>query len=752
MVGERLLHYQIREKLGEGGMGVVYKAFDTQLDRSVAIKILPPEKAARPDRKQRFIQEAKAASALNHPNIVTIHQIGCEDGCDFIVMEFVEGETLDRLIARGPLRLKEVLHYGVQIAAGLERAHAAAIVHRDLKPANLMVTTQGLVKILDFGLAKLNEALTAGSGEATVSQAAPLTEAGMVMGTYAYMSPEQAQARQVDGRSDIFSLGAVLYELIAGRRAFQGPSNLAILTAVLRDDPPPVAEAGSELQEIVARCLRKEPAQRFPQMLDVRLALEDLRSLQSTSVAASRRIPAVEIAPSIAVLPFTNLSPDKENEYFSDGLAEEIINALANVPGLRVTARTSAFSFRGKDLDIRGIAGKLNVSTVLEGSVRKAGQRVRVTAQLSNAADGYQIWSDRFDREMTDIFDLQDEISQAIVARLRLKLVGERPAGKRQTASIEAYSAYLKGRYHRYRFTRADLMKSKEYFQQAIALESDYALAHAGMGDFYWTIGGLGLLAPREAMPQARAAAERALALDDSLAEAHALLALVYAVYDYHWDEAAREFRRVLDLDPAGPLGRFRHAMFYLRPMRRMDEAIADMRLALDNDPLSLLYQVNLGNLLYFARRYREAVEQFGRTLEMDPNYYVAHAMLGAAQVQQGRMVEAIESASRAQSLAGENPLVAGGLAAFLGVAGGREPARVILSRMEAAAAGAYVPATSIACVHAGLGDLDQTYAWLDRAVAERDPIVLTVPTDPFYDRIRADARYAPLLRKMGLT
>ena len=413
MIGQTLRHYRIEAKLGEGGMGEVYRARDTVLGREVAVKVLPADQV-RADRLQRFLREAQAASQINHPNVVAIHDISESDGVHFIVMEYVAGKTLSETISPKGLETQQVVHYASQIVASLAKAHACGVVHRDLKPANIMVTTDGMIKVLDFGLAKLHEPNAVEDDKLTVGE----TAAGAILGTAAYMSPEQATGRPVDARSDIFSLGLVLYEMLSGRRAFGGETSISTIAAILYEEPRPLKEVAPQtprdLDRIVSRCMRKEPDQRFQSAVDLRLALEDLQGNDGG-----------DTTPSIAVLPFTNLSADKENEYFSDGLAEEIINALSHVSGLRVTSRSSAFSFRGKDVEMREIGSKLGVEHVLEGSVRKASNRIRVTTQLVKASDGFQVWSGRYDREMTDIFAVQDEIAQAIVEKLKGKLSEE---------------------------------------------------------------------------------------------------------------------------------------------------------------------------------------------------------------------------------------------------------------------------------------------------------------------------------------
>jgi serine/threonine protein kinase len=509
MVGTKISHYEIIEKLGEGGMGAVYKAHDLTLGRFVALKILTAAIRDSADHRARFLQEARAASSLNHPNIITIHDIvpSADDRGDSIVMEFVRGKTLDDVIASGPMPVADCLKLATQIADALAAAHGIGIVHRDLKPANVMITPEGLAKVLDFGLAKLSSSGSAGASmtrfpglgdndqtlsihAASLAHTQPKTTEGSIVGTIAYMSPEQAEGRVVDTRSDIFSFGAVLYEMLSGQRAFQGTSSLAVLAAVLRDTPRDLSalrpEVPEPVLEAIASCLQKDVDLRCQSIAEVRDELEKiyygLRAGNSGSAAISAIVPApaARALPSIAVLPFLNLSSDKENEYFSDGLAEEIINALTRIENLKVAARTSAFAFRGTQSDVQHIGQTLHVASVLEGSVRKSGNRVRISVQLIDSAAGSNLWSERYDREMTDVFEIQDEISQNIVGKLRVKLTGpsEQEAApeplikvKRFTDNMEAYNLYLKARHALYRMTRDSVVAAQSLFREAIAFD-----------------------------------------------------------------------------------------------------------------------------------------------------------------------------------------------------------------------------------------------------------------------------------------
>ncbi len=498
--GNKLGPYEILSLIGTGGMGEVWKARDTRLGRIVAIKKIKEQHS------ERFKQEARSIAALNHPNICQLHDIGE----DYLVLEYVEGKPLS-----SPLPEKEAVRLAIQIATALEAAHKKGIIHRDLKPGNIMVTEEGSVKLLDFGLAKLYEQDAATSTSPTVDF--PATQAGAVIGTVAYMSPEQAQGHPADSRSDIFSFGLVLYEMLSGRKAFSGDSNFEVMTAIVKEEPPSF-QTSAPLDGIVRRCLAKQPSGRYQAMSEVKAALEQV-------FAEKAAVAAAEAQPSIAVLPFVNMSGDKEQEYFSDGLAEEIINALTKISGLKVPARTSSFFFRGKEADMREISDRLKVKTVLEGSVRKSGSRIRVTAQLINAADGYHLWSERYDREMTDVFEIQDDICQAIVDKLRVELRVANPPPKRYTENIEAYNLYLKGRHLFHKATLDGLTKSKECFEQAIVKDPHYALAWHGLAMYHWYLDYRGFIKPKDANAKCRQAALKALELDERLSEGHSMVA-----------------------------------------------------------------------------------------------------------------------------------------------------------------------------------------------------------------------------------
>ena len=737
MIGQRLLHYQIVEKLGEGGMGVVYKARDTHLDRFVAIKVLPPEKVADPARKARFIQEAKAASALNHPNIITVHDISNENGIDFIVMELVDGKTLDQLIPRKGMRLNEALKVAIQIADALARAHAAGIIHRDLKPANIMVDGHGQVKVLDFGLAKLTE--QGDTAEASTATAAVKTEEGTIAGTAAYMSPEQAEGKPLDARSDIFSFGAVLYEMLCGKRAFQGDSFISTLAAVVRNEPPALApEIPAALRDLVARCLRKNRDERFASGAGV---AEALRSLDS---------PAAPAAPSIAVLPFTNLSPDKENEYFGDGLAEEILNALARLPGLQVLARTSSFAFRAPGLDVREIAARLGVGFLLEGSVRKAGSRIRVAVQLVKAADGYRCWSERYDRELTDVFAVQDEVSAAVASALQVRLAGGPPAAQRPTASIEAYTLFLKGRHLFYRQTSETNARAVQLFEKALQLDPGYALAHAGVAMARCNDAAYGYLEPRLALPLIAASAQRAIALDPAIAEPHACLGWA-AGAQCRWSEAEPHFRRALELDPFSSVTLTLYALACLGPTGRLDEALDALRRAVAADPLSAYAQQHLGFFHTVRQELDAAAEQLARALEIDPSHPVTHVYLAMAHLARSEAAPALEWMRKAVESAGRTPFVLSTLGWAQAAAGLHAEARAALAELEAAQDAGYVPPSLPGRLCQALGDRDRAFFYYERGLRGADAAMMWIAVHPFCRELASDPRYRGLLRLANL-
>lgn len=752
MVGRTVSHYRVLKLLGSGGMGTVYQAEDTRLGRQVALKFLPADLARDRHALDRFRREARAASALNHPHICIIHDIDEADGESFIAMELLEGQTLKERIQGRPLPVPEVMELALQLAGALEAAHAKGIIHRDIKPANVFVTARGTAKLLDFGLAKVAAEARAAAEAPTVA-GEWMTGAGVALGTVGYMSPEQVRGEGLDVRTDLFSLGVVLYEMTTGRAPFLGATAGAVMGEILHITPTaPVRlnpEVPAELERTVNRLLEKDRTRRYQSAADLVGDLQRMKRERESGRAAAPSVAEPSRIPSLAVLPFANLSADKENEYFSDGLAEDIINALIRVAGLRVMARTSAFAFRGRNLDVREIGTRLNVEHVLEGSVRRSGNRIRVTAQLVMASDGYPLWSERFDREMTDVFAIQDEISQAIVEKLRVRLAADRPLVKRHRENLEAYNLYLKARYQLLRLTPEGLAKSREYYEQAIALDPDYALAWLGLAGFYNLLGTAGIMPPVAANAQAEQAARRALQVDDQLAEARAMMGVLRAS-EFDWKAAGREFGRALELDPESQDVLIWYDFYYLDPMRRVDEAVAAFLRAAAMDPLSPMVQSRLGYNYLLKREWDRAIEHCRNALELDPKSW-AHMLLGACSFHLGRHDDAIRANETLAQITQRSAFALGGLGWVYARTGRTGEALTLLEELRARAREQYVPSWSFAAIHLGLGEIDAAFDWFEKAVDEREPLMLHFHVHPNYDPARSHPRYSALLRKMNL-
>jgi TolB-like protein/Flp pilus assembly protein TadD/predicted Ser/Thr protein kinase len=741
LVGGR---YKIVCAAGAGGMGVVYRAEDTKLRRTVALKFLPATIALDPEAKKRFLREAQAAAILDHPGICPLYEVDEAEGEMFLTMAFVEGRTLKERIAEGRLPLIEALGIALQVAEGLKAAHEKGVVHRDVKPANIMLSREGNVRITDFGLASLEGG-------------ADLTHPQTVLGTPAYMSPEQVRGEKTDLRTDIWSFGCTLYEMTTGRRPFEEEFAYDLRDGILNDAPPDPASLRAEvpagLAEVILKCLAKKPGDRFPDFEAILAALQG-ESVRG-SKAAGGRAPSPGVLPSIAVLPFADMSPAKDQDYFGEGLAEELIHALARVQGLRVVARTSAFALKGMKLDVREIGKMLGVGAVLEGSVRKAGSLLRVTAQLINVEDGFHLWSERFDRDERDVFDIQDEIASAIVEHLKVTLLsGEKAAlRKRATADTEAYNHYLKGLYFVARPSTESYAKALQFFQTAADKDPNFALAYTGMAGVFGGMGIMNLAPPVEMWPKAKAAVQKALSLDEDLAEAHAAAAEIAFWYEWDWDAAGLSFDRMLSLNPGDAMSHGMYAWFCLN-RKRFDEAIREIKKALVLDPLMPLYYAWSVGLHWSVGKPDEALQEFAKAMEIDPNLGLAYFHAGVAYYLKGHFDEAVDLFEKGIRLFAP-PGWANGMLGLISLRKGdrEEAARVLENAIEIKRAIKHTSSVAIAWLAAELGKLDLAFELLDKGYEERDTLMafIHVYAGIFSPALAADPRFKGVLARLKL-
>jgi len=813
-----ILHYRILSLLGAGGMGEVYLAHDTKLDRRVALKILPEEFAGDPERMRRFVQEARSASALNHPNIITIHEIGDCEGSHFIATEYVEGETLSRRLRGESMSLRSALDVAIQIASALEAAHIAGIVHRDIKPDNVMIRPDGFVKLLDFGIAKLTEKNREPIDEDAATAIKSGTSPGMIVGTAAYMSPEQGRGKQVDHRTDIFSFGVVLYEMLTVKHPFEGENAMDVIGSILHKEPTPIRQLlpgiPQDIERLINKTLRKDREERYQTAKDLLIDLKDARQelevqsrLERTSppnredpntqikAATTTDVPhttssaeylvneiqkrkrgiaiglivlflaligvgywlfgnraaAAKQIESIAVMPFVNESGNADVEYLSDGMTETLISSLSQLPNLSVKARSTVFRYKGKTPEARTIGKELNVQAILNGRVVQRGDQLTLSLELDDAITENVIWSQQYNRKQTDLVTLQSEIAHDVSNKLKTKLSGADAAKveKTYTTNAEAYQLYLKGKFFWNKRTGESLQQAAELYRQAAEKDPNYALAYSGLAETFVLFSSYDVAPANDSMPQAKAAALRALEIDDSLAEAHTALAFYLSNYEWDRDGAEKEYRRAIELKP-----NYATAHHWLGAdlsnVKRFDDGLVELRRAEELDPLSPIIGTNLGDTLVYARRYDEAIAQYRRTLVRDPEFGYAHQALGWAYGSKGMYPEAIAETRTAIELRNGSS-AKGYLGLWLAKSGKRDEAVKLLSELKQKATLGYVQSYTFAVIYIGLGDKEEALNWLEKQMSDRSETANGYAVFPELDDLRSEPRFKEMLKRMNL-
>lgn len=789
LTGATIGHYRIENRIGAGGMGEVYLASDINVGRTAALKLLPAHLSGNEERLRRFQQEARAVAGLNHPNIMTIYEVGTDNSRRYIVSELIEGETLHQRLARGRLEVKEAIEIAIQVASALVAAHSASVVHRDIKPQNIMLRPDDYVKVLDFGIAKLAEQELPATITKTEALRFVETNVGSILGTVSYMSPEQARGAPVDQRTDIWSLGVVLYEMVTARPPFTGDTPAQVLTQILTTEPQPVSS--SELQQIVSRTLRKDPKDRYQSANEMLDALKGLR--RKLEFSAERQHSAVNQPPllwkrsriavvlaflipplilvlsfqwlrhrtispapekSIAVLPFEYFGADKTDAYLADGIQAEILTRLSKIADLKVISRASTERYKtARPRNLRQIAAELGVAHILEGSVQKAHDQMHITVQLINGQNDSQLWADDYEGNSADIFALEKDIATKIANTLQAKLTGaeQRAIASRPTQNSEAHRMYLMGAYYWNKSLIPFVEKSRDYFQQAIDLDPKYAAAYAGLADDYGFAAANGMMAPAEGWPKAQAALERALALDETLAEPYNTLAAIKLYQDRDWPAAERMFLRGIELNPNFAEIHIHYAVC-LMLFGRNDDAIKEIRRAVELDPVSLRSNASRAKVLFFVRQYDRAIEQLRKTLELDPNYPLAHKWLGYAYEKKGMQKEAIAEWSKALNLSGEEASI---LESTYATSGFDAAVRALAEKQleqsrQKTAQGRYVAAGDFVTTYMRLGDTEQAFAWLTKAMEERNRFAFEVRVDPIFDSLRGDPRFEKIVDSLA--